>query len=74
VKAALAPTTDIAFGLCDLGMGCPELGNVSLSELAEVRGGLGLPVERDPHFRARKTLSAYANEVRDCKPRISYGR
>jgi Protein of unknown function (DUF2958) len=25
---------DIAYGLCDLGLGCPELGSVSLSELA----------------------------------------
>src|SRR5262249_49591414 len=25
---------DIAFGLCDLGVGCPELGAVSLSEIA----------------------------------------
>lgn len=24
---------DIAFGLCDLGMGCPELGSVCVSEL-----------------------------------------
>ena len=24
---------DIAFGLCDLGMGCPELGSVSLAEI-----------------------------------------
>ncbi len=29
---------DIAFGLCDLGMGCPELGNVSLGELESVTG------------------------------------
>jgi|HubBroStandDraft_1064217.scaffolds.fasta_scaffold42267_2 hypothetical protein len=32
---------DIAFGLSDLGMGCPELDSVSLSEIelaAEVRG------------------------------------
>jgi Protein of unknown function (DUF2958) len=28
---------DIAFGLCDLGMGCPELGPVSLSELQQQR-------------------------------------
>ncbi len=28
---------DIAFGLCDLGMGFPELGSVSLSELLSVR-------------------------------------
>lgn len=38
---------DIAFGLCDLGMGCPELGSVRISELESVRGALGLPVERD---------------------------
>src|SRR6202035_2070978 len=25
---------DHAFGLCDLGMGCPELGSVSLAEIA----------------------------------------
>jgi hypothetical protein len=28
---------DIAFGLCDLGLGCPELGYVSLTELRIVR-------------------------------------
>jgi hypothetical protein len=27
---------DIAFGLCDLGMGFPELGTVRLSELASI--------------------------------------
>lgn len=52
---------DIAFGLCDLGMGCPELGTVSLSELESVRGKLGLPIERDMYFEADKTLSAYAD-------------
>lgn len=51
---------DIAFGLCDLGMGCPELGSVRISELESVRGKLGLPVERDLHFFARHTLSTYA--------------
>ena len=55
---------DIAFGLCDLGMGTPELGSVRLSELASVRGKLGLPVERDRYFEAEKTLSAYAAEAR----------
>lgn len=55
---------DIAFGLCDLGMGCPELGYVSMSELESVRGRLGLPVERDLGFKATKTLSAYADEAR----------
>ena len=51
---------DIAFGLCDLGMGCPELGTVRISELESVRGGLGLPVERDLHFTATHTISVYA--------------
>ena len=54
---------DIAFGLCDLGMGCPELGYVSLAELREVRGRLGLAVERDRHFQADKPLSAYAEQA-----------
>ena len=55
---------DHAFGLCDLGLGPPELGWVSLQELATVRGRLGLPVERDLHFRAEKRLSAYARDAR----------
>jgi hypothetical protein len=54
----------LAFGLCDLGMGEPELGYVSLIELRTVRGKLGLPVEHDLHFDANKTLSAYADEAR----------
>ena len=55
---------DIAFGLCDLGMGFPELGSVRISELENLRGGLGLPVERDRLFRADRTLSAYTAEAR----------
>ena len=51
---------DIAFGLCDLGMGCPELGSVRISEIESVRGPLGLPVERHLHFRAQAPLSIYA--------------
>jgi len=51
---------DIAFGLCDLGMGYPELGSVRISEIESVRGRLGLPVERDRHFAPRHTLSVYA--------------
>jgi hypothetical protein len=55
---------DIAFGLCDLGLGYSELGSVSLSELESLRGKLHLPVERDLYFTATKTLSAYADEAR----------
>lgn len=54
---------DLAFGLCDLGMGCPELGYVRLSELESVRGRLGLPVERDLWFAGSKPLTAYATEA-----------
>jgi hypothetical protein len=54
---------DIAYGRCDLGMGYPELGPVSLSELGSLRGRLNLPVERDLYFTATKTLSAYADEA-----------
>lgn len=54
---------DLAFGLCDLGLGCPELGYMRLSEIASVRGRLGLPVERDLHFRADRPLSAYASDA-----------
>ena len=54
---------DIAFGLCDLGMGFPELGSVSLMEITSVRGSLGLPVERDLSFKTTKRLSEYAAEA-----------
>ena len=60
----LDPDDGLAFGLCDLGMGEPELGYVSLAELATVRGKLGLPIERDLHFETDKTISAYADEAR----------
>lgn len=51
--------TTIAWGLCDLGMGFPEFGTVSLVELAEYRGRLGLGIERDLHFAAKGPVSAY---------------
>lgn len=59
-----AEDTDIAFGLCDLGMGSPELGNVRLSELATVRGRFGLPIERDLSFIGTEPLAVYADKAR----------
>lgn len=50
---------DRAFGLCDLGIGFPELGYVSLRELATVRGKLGLPIERDRFFEGKHPISVY---------------
>ena len=51
---------DLAFGLCDLGMGCPEIGSVLLSELGGYRGPIGLGIERDLHWSPRGTLMDYA--------------
>ena len=56
--------SDRAFGLCDLGMGSPEIGSVSLEELRQLRGPMGLRIERDLHFKADKTVQAYADEAR----------
>ena len=59
---------DRAFGLCDLGLGYPELGWVRFSELEAVRGRLGLPVEVDQHFEATRPLSEYSDEARrECR-------
>ena len=55
---------DTLFGLCDLGLGYPELGNVSLSELQSIKfPPFQLGVERDLHFKADKTLSQYYNKA-----------
>ncbi len=53
----------LLYGLCDLGVGFPELGSVLLSEIETIRGRLGLPVERDLGFRADRPISAYAREA-----------
>ena len=51
---------DRLFGLADLGLGFPELGYVSLSELQSFQGPFGLGIERDIHFEARHPISLYA--------------
>jgi hypothetical protein len=50
---------DRAFGLCDLGLGFPELGHVSLAELESAGGPSGVAVEEDTRFRPDRPLSAY---------------
>lgn len=55
---------DLAFGLCDLGLGEPELGYVRISELQALWGPLRLPVERDLHFEASRPISVYLQEAR----------
>jgi len=61
----LNPDIDLAFGLCDLEFGAPELGYVSLAELTAARGPLGLPLECDLHFAPTLTISAYAERARE---------
>lgn len=57
--AAVDPSQRIAFGVCDLGLGFVEIGEIDMSELRALRGRLGLPVERDRWFRPDKPLSGY---------------
>ena len=52
---------DMAFGLCDLGAGFAELGSVSLTEISQIRGRYGLPVERDLHAIFDRPMSYYAS-------------
>ena len=59
-------TPDRAFGLCDTGMGCPELGYVSLLELARVNIG-DITVQRDDSFKADYPMSVYGEVARTCQ-------
>ena len=54
----------IAFGLCDLDMGFPELGYVSLEELQGVRALGVFKVERELHFEGKYPISVYAEAAR----------
>jgi hypothetical protein len=54
---------DEAYGLCDLGLGKPELGSIRLSVLENMRGPRGLAVTADIHFVAGQRLSAYVRDA-----------
>ena len=68
---------DTLFGLCDLGMGFPELGSVSLQELQEttvpvrvlINGerhvDFRMQMERDLHFRPAHSMEVYAEAARE---------
>lgn len=60
----MEPDGDTCFGLCDLGLGEPELGYVSLREIMTFEGPYGLRIERDEHFNPTKPLSAYTEAAR----------
>jgi hypothetical protein len=56
------------FGLCDLGIGSPEIDYVLRSEIEEVGVKIGcyrMPLERDEHFKANKTLGEYADDANE---------
>lgn len=66
VLTALDADGDRAYGLIDMGTGFPELGEVSLSMLAGIKGPGGLPVVVEANYKPRKRLSAYvADALRD---------
>lgn len=52
------PDTLTFFGLCDLGLGYPELGYVELSDLTSAHA------ERDMYFSPEKTIGGYATAAR----------
>lgn len=54
---------DTLFGACDLGMGFPELGTVSLKELESVTLSFGLKIERDMWFSPKGDLNYYINKM-----------
>jgi hypothetical protein len=55
--AALDPADgDTAYGLCDVGIGMPELGHVKLSDLASIVGPHKQPIRRDRHFQPTRPL------------------
>ena len=58
--AALDPADgDTAWGVCDVGIGMPELGTIKLSDLISIVGPRKQPVMRDRFFQAVRPLSEY---------------
>jgi hypothetical protein len=59
------PHDRIGFGWCDLGLGFPELGYVSLDEVLSLRiPPIGARIERDLSFTPRPLRDAITAEVR----------
>jgi len=52
---------DLAYGLCDLGLGAPKLDYIRLSDLLALPGE---PVQHDADFIADRPLSAYLSDAR----------
>ncbi len=57
--------SDQLFGLCDLGMGFPELGYASLSEMQNMRTKMGWQmIERDIHWQPKMNIGKYTDQAR----------
>jgi hypothetical protein len=56
-------TPNIAFGLCDLGMGSPELGYVDLEEVKAIKN-VPFSVMRDVFFEGTYPMSVYCCAAR----------
>ena len=64
--AALNPADgDTAWGLIDLGLGMPDLGEIKLSDLAAIVGPRQQLVMRDRYFQAVRPLSEYLRLARE---------
>lgn len=50
---------DTAWGVMDVGIGMPELGEIKLSDLASIVGPRQQPVMQDRYFKAVRPLSEY---------------
>ena len=55
---------DIAYGLCDTGLGCPVMTHVQLSELEAIQGPNGYRVAVDHAFEPRYALSVYVYKAK----------
>ena len=60
----LNPDTNVAFGLCDLGLGTPELGYVDLDELKLLAAIEGFEIEVDLEFDTTHRLSEWAERAK----------
>lgn len=56
----LSEDGDVAWGLADLGFGCPEIGPWSLRELSAIRLPFGMGIEIDIAFTSNVPLSVWA--------------
>lgn len=58
---------DTLFGLCDLGMGEPELGYASFSEMTSIRTTFGTVIERDLNFKTERPMSDFVKAARTAR-------